>query len=159
MLKLHHSHCNLETYATELKRVRLLPQITQNQMLPLFPLSATIVSLSLSFFFWAPCWQLLVTCVAWMSLVGWLGLQYHYTPKDYQINNSPPKLPNRVPKAIRERIRQSCAHTTYRDQLIPVTNRFGNHRAGITENSSKIVKFGSVIIFCVMVILKNKNIL
>ena len=30
-------------------------------------------------------------------------------------------------------------------------NRFGNHRTGITENNSKIIKFGSVIILCVMV--------
>ena len=28
-------------------------------------------------------------------------------------------------------------------------NRFGNHRAKITENNSKIVKLGSVIILCV----------
>ena len=64
---------------------------------------------------------------------------------------SPPKLPNIIPKRIRKRIRQSFAHTADQDQLIPETNRFGNHRPGITDNNSKIRKFGSVIILCVMV--------
>ena len=46
---------------------------------------------------------------------------------------------------------------TYRDPLIPETNRFGNHRARITENNSKTIKFGSVIFLCVMVYLFLAN--
>ena len=47
-------------------------------------------------------------------------------------------------------MRQSTAHTNDRDEMIQDTNRFGNHGIGTTENVSKIVKFGSVIIFCVL---------
>ena len=36
------------------------------------------------------------------------------------------------------------------DQAIPEMNRLGNHRTGITESNSERVKFGSVIVLCVM---------
>ena len=60
----------------------------------------------------------------------------------------PPIVPKIFLKAVRQGIRKSCAHTTHQDQVVPETDRFGNHRAGITENNSKRVKFGSVIILC-----------
>ena len=60
----------------------------------------------------------------------------------------PPKLPNIIPKTVRQVIRCSSAHTSYQDQLIPETHRFGNHRAEITKSNSKMIKFGSVIILC-----------
>ena len=40
-------------------------------------------------------------------------------------------------------IRKSPAHAYYQDLLILETMRFGNRRTGITENNSKIIKFGS----------------
>ena len=37
------------------------------------------------------------------------------------------------------------------------TVRFGNHRAGITENNSRIIKFSLVIILCVMVMVRKQE--
>ena len=42
-------------------------------------------------------------------------------------------------------------------KLIPETNRFGNHRTEITENYSKMIKFSSAILLCVMVMLISKK--
>ena len=80
-----------------------------------------------------------------------------YTQKDYQINSKFFWFGNyftaiaeyHFQKNILVGIRWSTAHAFYRDELIPGTILFGNHRTGITDNNSKLIKFSSVIILCV----------
>ena len=73
-----------------------------------------------------------------------------FTPKQFRFGNSSAQIAeyNSNNNSVRDSV-ILCSHC--RDQVVLKIIRFGNHRARITENCSKIIKFGSVIILCVMV--------
>ena len=88
--------------------------------------------------------------------------KYHNTqniteliPKHFRFGNVFTEIKDRIPKSIRKgRPRDSVILCIY---VLPKpknsrNNRFGNHKSGITENNSKMIKFGSVIIVCNVII-------
>ena len=62
--------------------------------------------------------------------------------KQFRCGNSFTEITEHNFQNISVWIREVTGHTFYRDQLIPETIRFSNHRAGITENNSKIINRG-----------------
>ena len=82
-------------------------------------------------------------------------------PKEFRFGNSSTKITDhfftkRFGK-VGPGIPQSTTNKYYQDDSNPETILFGNQRTGATKTYSKIVKFGSVIMLCAMVLLILKR--
>ena len=72
-------------------------------------------------------------------------------PKQFRFGNSSTQITkyNSQNNSVRDSV-ILCSHFLPRPCNSRNKIRFGNHRAGIAENNSKIIKSGSVIVLCVM---------